>query len=309
MHVLRKVVDESAHSTGYRFPAIGTPREYLQFQVMVIRHLASSEFPYEVPAIITQRSSPSYYVTDGESGWILYRFIEGRRHSQPSAAKQARAIGILAAHFDRVLATFELGTLQGRFTLKLLDIPGTAQQLSAGARLLSTRQGLTGLRKLLLDNIDHMLSAYTAISAPEVEDVRKLEKLTIYNDWHPWNIVNRSGVIHGLIDFNSVVEAPRIVDFQNALTWVLVSEKFRPNNEMVTAFTKGYCSVFPLSPRERALVYPVALDGIGRMVADNLTDETREKGQDQKDIIAIRLIRLFLWLTSHKEQVTSALTS
>jgi Ser/Thr protein kinase RdoA (MazF antagonist) len=307
MHVLRKVIDESAHSTGYRVPAIGTPAEYLQYQVMVMRHLASSDFPYEVPVILTQRNSPSYYVTDGESGWILYRFIEGRRHSQPSAANQARDIGILAGHFDRVLATFDLRTLPGRFPLKLLDIPGTAQQLCAGVRLISTRQDLTGLRKLLLDNIDHMLSAYTAISEPEVEYVRKLETLTIYNDWHPWNIVNRSGVIHGLIDFNSVVEAPRIVDFQNALTWVLSSEKFRPNHEIVTGFTKGYCSVFPLSPLERALVYPVMLDAIGRMVADNLIDETREKGQYQKDGIAIRLTRLFLWLTSRREQITDDL--
>jgi hypothetical protein len=50
------------------------------------------------------------------------------------------------------------------------------------------------------------------------------------------------------------------------------------------------------------------LDGIGRMVADNLTDEAREKGQYMKDGIAIRLIRLFLWLTRHRGQITNDLS-
>jgi Ser/Thr protein kinase RdoA (MazF antagonist) len=153
------------------------------------------------------------------------------------------------------------------------------------------------------------VSAYMAILDPEIEDVRRLQRITVYNDWHPWNIiVNRSGTIHGLVDFDSVVEAPRIVDFQNALTYALIGKEFRPDHDVVAGFAKGYCDVLPLSSLERSLVFPVMLDRITWLIA-SILDEIREKGTKGKEDLAIRLIELFSWVRKRREQLLSDLTA
>ena len=153
-----------------------------------------------------------------------------------------------------------------------------------------------------------MLKAYNAISASDIAAVRKLARTTIYNDWHPWNIVNRFGKISGLIDFDGVVEAPRIVDFQNALTYALASEEFRPRHELVSELVSGYCRVLPLSSSERGLVYPVMLDRIAWMIANLIEDvcgESRAQGEGVtlREGLAIRLILLFIWLRDHRDRI------
>ena len=312
LHVLRKLLDHSASATASRARVIGTSQEYLHYQVMAIRHLSSSAFPYEVPVLLKPSDSSSPCVGEGGTAWILYRFIEGDRHHQPSAASHANEIGALVGHFSRALATLHLGTLEGRYVLKLFDIPNTTRRLSASARRLSARRDLARIRSALLENIDNMLDAYTAIPASEIAAVSTLARTTIYNDWHPWNIVNRSGKIHGLIDFDGVVEAPRIVDFQNALTYALASEEFRPRHELVSAFASGYCRVLPMSSTERGLIYPVMLDRIAWMVANLVEDvcgEARNQGEGItiREGLAIRLIRLFVWLRNHRDRITGDL--
>jgi glycosyltransferase involved in cell wall biosynthesis len=294
MHVLRKVT--------------ASDREYLEYQVMVVRHLASSDFPYEVPTIVNPGGSSSYFVANGGSNWLLYRFIEGGRHHQPSDFSQATDLGIFVAHYDRVIETFDSGAWPGRHTSKLFDIPGTIGRLYAGAQWISARQDLPNLRHALLDNIDAIVSACNVISGSEIEEAHRLQKVTIYNDWHPWNIVSRFGRIHGLVDFDSVVEAPRIVDFQNALTYALIGEEFRPDHDVVTGFVNGYCDVLPLSSLERSLVFPVMLDRIAWLIT-RILDEIREEGTKSKEGLAIRLIELFSWLREHRERFLSDLTA
>ena len=283
-------------------------REYLEYQVMVIRHLASSDFPYEVPDIVSPGDSSSYFVANGGSNWLLYRFIEGERHDQPSDFSQATDLGTFVAHYDRVLETFDSGAWPGRHTLKLFRIPDTTQRLIAAGQWISSRQDLPSLRNALRDNIDAIVSACLAISDSEVEDVHRLQKITTYNDWHPWNIVNRFGAIHGLVDFDSVVEAPRIVDFQNALTYALIGKEFRPDQDVLTGFAKGYCAVLPLSSLERSLIFPVMLDRIAWLIG-SILDEIRYKGTKGKEDLAIRLIELFSWLCKRREPFLSDLTA
>ncbi len=68
-------------------------RDYLEYQVMVIRHLAASDFPYEVPTIVNPSGSSSHFVHDDGSSWLLYHFIEGRHHDQPADTSQAAELG------------------------------------------------------------------------------------------------------------------------------------------------------------------------------------------------------------------------
>ena len=308
-YVLRKLLDHSPSATASRARRIGTSQQYPEYQVLVIRHLTSSDFPYQVPVLEEPSESPSPYVTEGETAWVLYRFIEGHRHHQPSAASQANDIGRLVAHFARALAPRDLGTVAGRFVRNLFDIPDTTRRLSTTAHWLATRHNLPHIRSAILEFIDEILNTYAAISASEIAAVRSLPRATIYNDWHPWNIVNRSGKICGLIDFDGVVEGPRIVDFQNALTYALASEEFRPRHELVRAFARGYGRVWPLSNSERGLVYAVMLDRVAWMIANLIEDvcgESRDEGQEVtiREALAIRLIRLFSWLRNDRDRIT-----
>jgi Ser/Thr protein kinase RdoA (MazF antagonist) len=146
-----------------------------------------------------------------------------------------------------------------------------------------------------------MQLAYSDIPSSQIEETRKLPQITVYNDWHPGNILYRWPRIRGLIDFDSLVEAPRIVDFQNALTYILIGGS-RPNPGLVTAFSRGYREILRLSPRERSLIYPVMLDRIAWLV-DDIIGEVRKAGASTRDTLAIRLIRLFCWIGEHEGSV------
>ena len=52
-----------------------------------------------------------------------------------------------------------------------------------------------------------MLRQIQQISRCEIDEVGRLPKSVIYNDWHRYNIVQKSGMIKGLIDFDSVIQS------------------------------------------------------------------------------------------------------
>src|SRR6185436_19885872 len=95
-----------------------------------------------------------------------------------------------------------------------------------------------------------------------------------YNDWHRFNVIERRGKLVALIDYDSVVEAPRIVDVQNALTYVLLGTR-APDLRLAEAFLEGYAERIALSRRERSLLYPLLLDRMAALVAD-IVGEARD---------------------------------
>ena len=288
MHVLRKVATE---------------REYLDYQVRVIHHLASSDFPYAVPAILAPNDA-AQYVMDDEGFWLVYRFIEGRTLPSIATPRAARALGALVGHFDHSIEGLDLGPSTGHFHLPLFE-PDLGDRLDECRRWLSSRQDRTLFGNEDLDHLHSLQVAWSHIPPTQIEEARKLPRITVYNDWHSGNILYRWPRIRGLIDFDSLVEAPRIVDFQNALTWVLVGH-VEPDPDLLSAFSGGYQEISPLSPHEVSLLYPVMLDRIAWLATDIL-EEMRRGGTSTRYDLAVCLIRLSIWITDYKDSALRGL--
>jgi Ser/Thr protein kinase RdoA (MazF antagonist) len=161
---------------------------------------------------------------------------------------------------------------------------------------------------VLAERIDTVLAGYGAITDADVARVRELPRNTIYNDWTTGNhLVDAQGTVRGLIDFDSVIEAPRIVDFQNALAYVLVGAPSGPETGLVTAFAQGYLTVLAPPPEELALVHAVALDRIAELIVRRIAAAHREPIR-LREVLAIRLIELFCWLSEDRTRLAHGYT-
>ena len=185
------------------------------------------------------------------------------------------------------------------------EIDDVSQTLLRCARWLSEHQDRSKLREVFLEHIDLMLTVHHAIPSADIAKYADLQRITIYNDWHRHNMLTIGGRISGLIDFDAIIEAPRIVDVQNALTYILVS-KNQPDRRLISAFCEAYREMAPLSQLEVSLIYPVMLDRIAWWTGD-LIGQARREGAGPPETLLIRLIRLFSWLSQRHDRLTSDL--
>ena len=211
-------------------------RNYLDYQVMVLDHLSRSAFPYAIPELV-KPDDESYYIYDGRYYWMLYRFLRGSSAKRFWRFRQAGNVGSLVGDYHRAIETFDLGDMTGWFGLRSFEIDDVSQTLLGCARWLSEHQDRSELREVFLEHIDLILTAHQAVPSAEIAQYADLHRITIYNDWRLHNILTIGGRISGLIDFDAIIEAPRIVDVQNALTYILVS-KNQPDRSSISAFVK-----------------------------------------------------------------------
>jgi Ser/Thr protein kinase RdoA (MazF antagonist) len=152
------------------------------------------------------------------------------------SASDVEQIGAIVGQFDRIMETFDHGFGVGQFRLPLFDNDEP------------TEPGLTryiAVRRQLIDR--------------DADATRRLPVQTIYHDWHPWNLVSMHGRPTGLIDFDSLVEAPAIADCVNALSYCLLLSKlaFEPVRD---AFFHGYDAQRAISPEEKSIGRTLLID-------------------------------------------------
>lgn len=260
---------------------------YLDYQIRVLRHLAASGFPYAIPRLIpTATDSLPFSEAEGEVRWVLYPYIAGGRPGRFAVRRVRPDIAKLVARFDATVADIDLGDAKGYYALTLFN----RQEIS---RKLAAWDGLPGCRSLSRRIVSSILERYLTIADSEITAVESLPKQTIYNDWHRWNLVSERGRVTGLIDFDSLVEAPRIVDVQNALGYVLMSA-IVPWGGVVPGFMRGYCEVAPLSREELRLLWPVMIDRLAWLLSDEIggANDTRR---------IFRILRVLHWLSKRRQ--------
>lgn len=287
---------------SWRIVANGTPyvlrrtigqHAYLDYQILVLRHLAATGFAYATPKLIPTAADASPYMeTEDESRWILYPFIAGNRPGRFAVRRVRSDIARLVARFGASAADIDLGSRKGYYALTLFDRDDVSQILAAW-------EGLPCLRSPTRRIMSSILDRYRAITDDEIAAVAGLPKQTIYNDWHRWNLVSEHGRVRGLIDFDSLVEAPRIVDVQNALGHVLMSAVV-PWGGVVPGFMRGYCEVCPLSAEELRLIWPVMIDRLAWLLADEIA-----RGGSNRRIF--RVLRVLHWLSKSRNTFEATL--
>jgi Ser/Thr protein kinase RdoA (MazF antagonist) len=261
---------------------IAGDRDYLDYQIAVLANLSRSAFSIAVPKLLeTRTGSTSHH--DDDAAWILYRYLPGQP-PKAFAPDRASELGAIVGSFDQATASLNLGQRTGDFALPLFqreDILATLAEAPAPHPILPA-----------------MLESYRAIPDSIVEAVSNLPRQTIYNDWHRWNLLEQGGRITGLVDFDSLVEAPRIVDYQNALGYLLMSQA-EPRAGIIEAFSRGFSAYAPLAREESDLIGPVMTDRLLWLVAD-IAQEIRRNGHSGREGLMLRATRLLSWLVTSK---------
>jgi Ser/Thr protein kinase RdoA (MazF antagonist) len=140
--------------------------------------------------------------------------------------------------------------------------------------------------------LEVVVKHYIQMPLAEKSAVIQLPKQTIYNDWHGWNMLQNGQRISGIIDFDSIVEAPRIVDVQNVLSYILIS-KNEPSRELVAAFLRQYKLSCPLEAGETLLIQTVMIDRMLHIISEI----QRESPCDGTRVeLAGRMVRFLHWI-------------
>src|SRR5690606_6126190 len=183
-------------------------------------HLSDSGFPYDLPVPL-RTADNRRYVTASGSPWLVYRYLIGRDAPVSRSDEDARQVGVLVACFARTMQTMTMDPWARQFPLQLFDRHVSEAILRERVTVSGTgRAG--GLLRTLADHADALLDVHETIDPATIRAVERLPQTTVYNDWHRYNRLARGRRITGIIDFDSVMAGPRIVDYQNALTHVLI---------------------------------------------------------------------------------------
>jgi Ser/Thr protein kinase RdoA (MazF antagonist) len=193
----------------------GPNRDYVDFQIFIINKLHEHNFPYSIPQLVKARDA--YCVPYLGRLWLLYRFIEGRPLKTISAA-QSEEIGRLMASYHTITRRID-SRYTSDFSLALFETETVHSVLRERAVPMPTRKARHCLEDLLSRSIAPLLEAYDDILAADKESIRRLPKIPIYDDWHGHNLLAVNGKVIGLVDFDSLVTAPGIVDVQNGLLY------------------------------------------------------------------------------------------
>lgn len=280
-------------------------RAYLEYQLRVLQHFALVAFPYRVPHPLPTRDGAPLVAT-AESDWLLYRWIEGRPAPPPITTAWAADFGRLVGATDRALATFALHDRSGYFRLPLFQ-GGNAAVVADATQWLTSSHPKRRLTHVLAADARRILDA-AAVAADRAEAIADLATPTIYDDWHRRNLLAHHGRIVGLVDFDSLVEAPRIVDLANALIHLLAAVPIR-RIARLAAFIGAYASVFALSTQEADLVTAAMFDRLVELLATTLTSVRTSATFGPSAGLAAGLARLGGWLVDRQRRVTAILAT
>jgi Ser/Thr protein kinase RdoA (MazF antagonist) len=284
-------------STGkYVLHNAGGNLEYIEFQIFVLNKLNTSDFPYAIPHLLATKDA--YWAQYQDHFWLLYRFIEGHPLTAISHL-QVEEIGRLMASYHKYTSGINDSHIN-HFSLTLFETETVNAILQESAKGLIARKAHSQLEELFIKTINPILEAYNSIPTADKEGLKHLEKIPIYNDWHGNNILSINGEIIGLIDFDSLTVAPRIVDVQNGLLYSAGSQAGIDIPRM-QAFMQGYSSVWPLSQAELALTRSLMIDRVTSLIS-NILAERKTKNNRSKDDVLIFLIQVVNWIVNNQEE-------
>lgn len=273
----------------------GTNRSYLEFQIFIINQLFERDFPYATPGLL--KAGEAYWVQALDHFWLLYRFLEGSPLKLASGL-QPDEMGRLVANYHQAVHRIDLSHLED-FSLPLFETERVNLILQEWAEAVALKGPRCQLEDLLAGTIIPILEAYNRITVADRDAIEGLEKIPVYNDWHGNNILSKAGKIVGLVDFDSLTVAPRIVDIQNSLLYAAGSNEGIDLPRLL-AFIQGYGSVLPLSELEVSLIPALLIDRVTSIIADLLAQRSRTNDRSRDEVLSF-LIKALNWVITHTE--------
>ncbi len=274
----------------------GKPSPHVEFQVLVMNHVAESEFPYRTPQLLETGEGCSYKYHN--EVWLLYPFIEGYPARKIATTAEANAVGRLVAQYHQTISQIDRDRVEN-FAVYLFQVEETCSVLQESTAAMRAHKRLRRSEVLWLQAADSVLPVYASIPEAAKQAIQQLDLIPVYNDWYPDNILMLDRNIVGLIDFDSVVAAPYILDLQNALLYA-AGTRSGFDAEKIRAFIQGYVSVRPLCRPELELIHPLMIDRIMFLVARAMKGGWPEADRRKDGLIAF-LGRNLAWMVDHQE--------
>lgn len=284
----------------------GNQINYLKFQIKVIEEIRKTAFPYYLPEFKKTKNGNSY-VDNQDNYWILYDFIEGRPITRFSQSK-AQEMGALAANFHKFSQEASHSLTQEypmNYSSPNLETEWGNSSIASVEKIYLSNSFIFFPRKYYHRSIQNLLDEYKKITQIQRQIAEKIPIIPAYIDWHGNNIIQNHGKIVGIIDFDSLTIAPRILDLQNALF-----QFFDPLrgilNSKGNAFLKGYNSMLKLSSNEIEVAYFLLIERLIWWIKYLLEDSPKNRNIAP---LLLRSLQISNWLIKNRFRFQSFLCS
>ncbi|WP_457552722.1 aminotransferase class III-fold pyridoxal phosphate-dependent enzyme [Desulfobacula sp.] len=252
----------------------GCQTDLVDLQCRALNHLRTFPLPLVVPS---QKDRP-FEICKDEKGydrilWVLEN-LDGKTWAEfkPKTRNLLRKLGETVGAMDKALTGFDHPGLYREFKWHLPSGDWIADNLGMIAD--ATRQKI--IRQILDD--------FAGIKA----DLDVLPTQAIHNDINDYNILvtgslHDSPAISGIIDLGDMCAAPVICDLAIAAAYVVLNH---PDPESALEdLVQGFHSVFPLSPKEIDMIWPLLRLRLAVSVV-NSTMMAKEKPDDPYVLIS-----------------------
>ncbi|AHD02596.1 aminotransferase class III-fold pyridoxal phosphate-dependent enzyme [Leisingera methylohalidivorans] len=237
---------------GYILKAMrpGCETWLVEMQVKAFEHIAARQPDLPCPRVIASANGQSLLNLPDEDGqsrlvWLLNR-LPGRCYAkaEPKSDALIHEIGQVLGGSAKALADFKHEGLERDFKWDLMRAGWITDQLPC----------ITDpARRAILNEIAWEFAKLAPVLA-------KLPKQAIHNDANDYNIMVAGELgdprhVSGLIDLGDMCAAPRVCDLAIAAAYIVLDHS--APEAALAALVAGYHSVWPLTPAEVDLVWPL----------------------------------------------------
>jgi homoserine kinase type II len=225
-------------------------KDRLSTEFKVLSHLHKKKFPYAIPYPLKNKKG-NYLMNNGKTLLWVYPYIEG----SPIKDYDNAMIKSIA----RALATYHktVGNIKITNNRKVDSL----REISKKYKQMKKVRSNNPANKLMLENIDFFEGS-----------LNKLEKINfntkqvpIHYDFHKGNLLFNKKQVVGILDFERLLYAPRILDIAHLIKCTYKKDK-SGFIRRVNFIIKEYDKVNPLTKKERALVLPMLAKDSCRML-------------------------------------------
>lgn len=215
----------------------------LASEFKLLNHLDKKGFPYKIPVPIKNKKGAYLTKILKSSVWI-YKKIEGKSIKN----YDNKTLGDIA----KALATYHkyVKGVKIKNKRKLGDLRKLAKKYSDLKKITPKNDK----DRIMLQNIDLFIQSFEKLQGIDF----KINELPIHYDFHKNNILFKNKKVAGIIDFERIFYAPRILDIAHLIKCSYKSGK-RVFMKRVRFILKEYNKVNPLTKKEEDLILPMLL--------------------------------------------------
>ncbi len=218
-------------------------RKKLALQFKLLKYLKEKDFPYEIPCPIKSRNKIYLMNLNGKGLWV-YQYIVGKNKKRATKG-DLQEIARITATYHKYSKDFKEKAPE-RFEKGFIWV------LNEYKRLIK-RKPKTKIDKLFLDNAGFFIKVLK-----EITKIDYGKAIIVHEDLNTENVLFKKNKVVGVIDFNNVSEAPRVMDIAVALRSTnYKGDMWRKDKQEI--FLKEYEKYIPLSKKEKSLIIPILL--------------------------------------------------